>query len=371
MSPLRTYLLRPHAPLVFRSGKPFEPAIRDEPQFPSPAAWAGLMRTCRMDATGASPQAVRALPAHGALLARQTSAALQVFVPRPADAYFGRNDRAFRRLLPHRPEAGQGSDLDPRLWPVLSVDAEAPDKPGDAAAFWSIDDYLRWAAGEAVAPLASAAAGLPAVESRVHVRIDRSRDAAEQGQLFRTEAWDCGPARTAAGFSDARWCFVGRGPEGLDPQLVVFGGERRLSWLSPADPALLDLPAGLAATLAGASGIALTFATPALFGGGWCPGWLDDALEGAPPGLPGLSLRLVAICVPWWQSISGWDLLHQRAKSTRRAVPAGATYWFRVLAGDAAPLWLQPLSDAEVDRHDGFGLALIRPWQFDSEDDPR
>jgi CRISPR-associated protein Cmr3 len=371
MSGLPTYLLRPHAPLVFRSGKPFEPAIRDEPQYPSPAAWAGLMRTCRMDATGESPQTVRALPAHGALLARCTPDAVQVYVPRPADAYFGRRDSAFRRLLPHRPKAGQGSDLDPRLWPVMSADAEPADKPGDTAPFWSIDDYLRWAAGDAVAPRASAAVGLPPVESRVHVRIDRSRDAAEQGQLFRTEAWDCGPARNETGFSHARWCFVGRGPEGIAPQLVVFGGERRLSWLATADPALLDLPADLARTLTGARGIALSFATPALFDGGWCPGWLDDALEGKPPGLPDLHLQLIAICVPWWQPISGWDLLHQRTRPTRRAVPAGATYWFRVIAGDPTPLWLQPISDADQDRRDGFGLSLIRPWQFDSEDDPR
>jgi CRISPR-associated protein Cmr3 len=76
-----------------------------------------------------------------------------------------------------------------------------------------------------------------------------------------------------------------------------------------------------------------------------------------------LRLGLVAASLPWWQNISGWDLRHRRPKDTRRAVPAGATYWFEVIEGDASALWLQPLSDAEQDRRDGFGLALVRPWQ--------
>ncbi len=362
MSGFQTYLLRPHAPLVFRSGKPFRPAIRDEPQFPSPAAWAGLMRTCLMDARGHHPDTLPGFAAHGVLLVRQTGDALQVFVPKPADAYLGKDDKAFRRSAPTQLPDGHGSDLDKRLLPVMLDAADAFDKPGDAAAFWSMDDYLLWAGGGTVAPAAPDATCLPLIDSRVHVRIDRSRDAAEDGQLFRTDAWDCSPRRTDSGFGKQYWCFVGNGPEGLAPQLVAFGGERRLSWLAPTEPTLLALPVELKTALPGAQGIAVTFATPALFAKGWCPDWLTE-LTGAPPGHPGLRLKLVAASVPQWQPISGWDLYHQRPKPTRRAVPAGATYWFEVIEGDASALWLQPLSDAEQDRRDGFGLALVRPWQ--------
>jgi CRISPR-associated protein Cmr3 len=45
--------------------------------------------------------------------------------------------------------------------------------------------------------------------------------------------------------------------------------------------------------------------------------------------------------------------------------PAGSVYFFEVLegAGDWAPdAWLQPVSDGEQDRRDGFGLSLWGVW---------
>jgi len=357
MSDTGTYLLRPQAPLVFRSGRPFASSNRDAPQFPSPAAWSGLMQTCRMEA-GLPIDIV----AQGALLVRECAKQRTLFLHRPADAFAGREETTYRRLSPAaRDDADVGCDLDPRLAPVL-LDG-MPGKAGDAPAFWSMDDYLSWAGSEPLDVRSEDIAHLPAIASRVHVRIDRLRDAAEDGQLYRSEAWDCGPQRTEAGFSEHRWCFAGRGPAGLPSQLVSFGGERRLSFLEPmSDDGLLSIPQALKDSLVGSKGIALTFATPALFAKGWCPGWLDDALTGSPPDHPDLRLRLVAVCIPNWQPISGWDLQTQTPKPTRRAVPAGATCWFEVEAGDPSGLWLQSISDQDKDRRAGFGLVLIRPW---------
>ncbi len=366
------YLLQPQAPLVFRSGKPFEPAIRDTPQFPSPAAWAGLMRTCLMDDRSLPPESrlpasLLTVPAHGVLLVRQCGATSQLYIPKPADAYLTPHEDAFLRMTPQTLPPGYGSDLDPRLRPVMLDDTvKNADKQRESALFWSIEDYVAWACGETVS-CSAGAADLPLmksrVESRVHVRIDRRRDAAEDGQIFRTEGLDCGHMRTATGFDAHRWCFVGRGPKGVAPQLVAFGGERRLSWLAPCEPSLMALPDALRPMLDDAPGVAVTFATSAIFTHGWRPEWLNEDLTGSPPGTSELHLRLVAVSLPRWQDISGWDLRHRRPKDTRRAVPAGATYWFEVIEGDASVLWLQPLSDAEQDRRDGFGLALIRPWQ--------
>jgi CRISPR-associated protein Cmr3 len=132
-----------------------------------------------------------------------------------------------------------------------------------------------------------------------------------------------------------------------------------------------------AAFAAGAAGLRLVLATPALFAKGWLPGWLDDRLEGTPPHGSGLKLKLRGVALDRWGALSGWDMRpdkphpsHQggAARSTRRLVPAGAVYWFEILANTGAAniaerLWLASVCDAENDRRDGFGLALPGVWQ--------
>jgi CRISPR-associated protein Cmr3 len=111
--------------------------------------------------------------------------------------------------------------------------------------------------------------------------------------------------------------------------------------------------------------------TPALFERGWLPGWLDESLQGSPPGHARLKLRLCAASLERWQPFSGWDLQSRNrhsagaARAIRRMVPSGSLYWFKVLEGDAdtiAKLWLSPVSDQEQDRRDGFGLAAPGVW---------
>jgi CRISPR-associated protein Cmr3 len=114
-------------------------------------------------------------------------------------------------------------------------------------------------------------------------------------------------------------------------------------------------------------GLSLTLITPGLFSAGYRPGWLDDDLCGAPPGCPGLRLRLCAVAVERWQPHSGWDLASQKPRATRKLMAAGAVYWFEVLDGGTPAalqtLWLNSLSDDPQDRRDGFGLALPAPWK--------
>jgi CRISPR-associated protein Cmr3 len=362
---LQDYVLRPQDALVFRSGKPFEPGIRDEAQYPSPAAWAGMLRTRAMDALRVPVEELRAIPAHGALLARHTDTGIVLHVPKPADALLLSGQEDFLRFSPTHTENGTGSDLPPGLKPV-SLQARGNDikgKPQASPAFWSIDDYLAWACAKPVQPRHDMV--LPTTQSRTHLRIDRVRDAAEDGQLFRTDALDFGARRSDAGYSAEKWLFLGRGPHDLPPGLVVFGGERRLSYLEPIHDSPLAIPQPLRTAFEGARGLAMTMATPAIFKHGWKPDWLKDALQGVPPGSPGLRLQLVAAKIDGWQPISGWDLQRNAPKATRRAVTAGATYWFEVIDGDIDPqkLWLAPMSDDSQDQRDGFGLALVRPWQ--------
>lgn len=367
MTDLQTYRVSPRAPLVFRSGKPFLAGTREKAQYPWPSAWAGLMRTRYMDQHGLGPQdreRLIALPAAGALLARRDAGTTQLYLPKPADALALRDEASFLALAPLAAVTGTGSDLPEGLRPVGLASAQKG-KPQASAPYWPLGQFIAWARGEPVT--VSNAKHLPVEETRTHVGISGDSGAAETGKLFQTTGLDFAPQRWhESDESRGDWVFVGQGPRGLAPGLVVFGGERRLSQLDAEDSAIWQVPEALRAPLVDARGLALTLATPAVFASGWRPGWLDDGLVGRLPGT-GLTLRLHAALVERWQPISGWDLQAGRPKPMRRAVAAGATYWFEVLEGgiDPAALWLAAVSDDAQDRRDGFGLAVFRPWNPD------
>lgn len=373
------YRIDPAAPLVFRSGKPFQAGSRDGANFPWPSAFAGLLRTQVMDARGWKPgfnedqQAqLRALAVAGPWLGRcDESGRIDPWLPKPADAVrmLGNDGKpCYRRLSPKRLPANTGCDLPHGLLPLSFADP-AKGKPQPESGWWPQAKLLEWMQGKAVACDSSPMQQPWAVETRTHVAIDRDTFAAADGRLFQTEGLDFSPVVRRRegrhdGWKSVHWLLLGRGPQGIGAGPVVFGGERRLSWLKPHDGSLLAAPAGWAGRLA--AGFALTLATPGLFEQGWRPGWLDDRLEGEVPGITGLRVRLRAAAVERWQGISGWDLAAWKPRAARKAVAAGATYWFERLDGGEAQLsqlWLGSICDDEQDRRDGFGICLPRPWQ--------
>ena len=150
---------------------------------------------------------------------------------------------------------------------------------------------------------------------------------------------------------------------------MTFGGERRLSRLEKLTGNNWTLTnTQLSAQVRQAKGLRLTLITPAVFSQGYLPGWLDGkTLEGCMPGCPQLRLKLKAVAIDRWLPVSGWDLAQWKPKAMRKAVAAGAVYWFEVI-GDVPDklhesLWLAPVSDDEQDQRDGFGLALPAAWQ--------
>lgn len=163
-----------------------------------------------------------------------------------------------------------------------------------------------------------------------------------------------------------------------DGCLRCVGGERRPAWIARC-PAATDpwpgYPEALRQAFAQPSqGLRLVLATPALFDNGWRPGWLDETLQGTPPGCPGLRLKLRAVALERWQAFSGWDMRPPdgrrggAARAVRRLVPAGSVYWFEILEDrtDGAAveaLWLASVCDREADRRDGFGLVLPGVWR--------
>ncbi|MFZ1575892.1 MAG: type III-B CRISPR module-associated Cmr3 family protein [Chromatiaceae bacterium] len=381
----RTLTLDPLAPLICRSGRPFDDqAGPDGARFPPPSTVAGTLRTAwarqsgRYLGKGMADEQVAELmgvSVAGPLLAcPDRHGRLGLLAPKPADAlYFGAGDaarcvRAAPRLLPE----SCGMDLPDNLLPVY-LDSDGKEKPGPGPAWWAWEDLLDFRRGNDLnhAQIDERGWSPPTGDLRTHVAIDRNTLAAESGRLFQTEGLDlAAPEGLKEGAAEGFKLLV-RCAEPLAPALVHLGGERRLARLEPRpDADWPEAPPGWIEDISRAGGVVLTLLSPGLFGGGYRPGWLKPNtagwLEGTPALIPSLQLRLRAAALGRWQPHSGWDLAAQKARAGRKMVPAGAVYWFQILgdptAADLEALWLTNLCDHIQDRRDGFGLALPAAW---------
>lgn len=368
--------LTPLAPLVIRSGRPYD-SQPDPARLPPPSTVAGCLRTAWADAQGrAYGPDLAELAVTGPLLARDDT----LLLPKPADALYLNTDAgpALTRAAPRGFDDGCGADLPAGLLPVR-LTRELKGKPAPGPAYWTWADWLAFRQGRepSHAQLQEAGWSPPPGELRTHVAIDPGRLAASEGQLFQTQGLDLGegqPARKPEGaapagadlFSVKGVRLLAEFAAPLGATLVHLGGERRLAALTPHAGVWPTPPSGWWAAIQQAGGLSLTLVTPGLFGAGYRPAWLDADLVGTPPACPGVRLRLRAAAVERWQPHSGWDLATQQPRATRKLIPAGAVYWCELL--DANPealpaLWLTSLADDPQDRRDGFGLALPAAWQ--------
>jgi len=199
------------------------------------------------------------------------------------------------------------------------------------------------------------------------VAIQPETGTAAEGQIFQTEGIDFdAPKATKGDWQDGPQ-LLARFDAPLGRALVHMGGERRLAAMKPEEKRVWPAsPNAWAKKAIRDGGLSLTLLTPGIFGDGYRPSWLKQNLTGSPPNALSLKLKLIAAAVDRWQPHSGWDLPRQQPRPSRKLVPRGATYWFRI-QGDAEPdslnaLWLTNISDLEQDRLDGFGLALPIPW---------
>lgn len=371
------YLIEALAPLVFRSGKPFGSQTgADGASFPLPSSLAGLIRTVHADQQGHGgaefDASLRGIAVRGPLLARrEADGRIVPLLPRPADALYlldGGQPEVIR-LAPAALPDGAGCDLQEGLLPV-QMRRQLDGKPVGGPQFWALDCLMEWGGGSALAFEQLRVQGqmaLPA-EERTHVALDAGSGAADAGRLFQTGGIDLAAGRADAGWTSHDLVFIAQGEVDVQATLASFGGERRMvrihaasvrCWPSP--PALLE------AQIRQARGLRLTLASPAILGGGHLPAWLDaDTLEGVPPDCPGLRLKLRAAAIERWLPVSGWDLATNKPRAMRKAVAAGAVYWFELMdeppAGFVDTLWFGSVSDHPQDRRDGFGLALPAAW---------
>ena len=373
------YLIAPLQPLVFRSGRPFGSGVGpDGGAFPLPCSAAGLLRTVYAQQKQPVPVYAReelaAIAQRGPFLARlshelQGVTLAELYVPKSADAlYLDTEDGGFtvERLAPQPLPGNAGCDLPAGLLPVQTRNPVKA-KPAAGPAYWPWSAFLRWQAGEPICQADLEKHALPATTVRTHVAIDGATLASEEGRLFQTQALDYGPS-PSDGWSS--WGFFALSTASLAAQAVIFGGERRLSRLHPLPDtgALPFAPGDGLPQAAPLRGLRVTLLTPAIFHRGFVPGWLDERLEGRPPdAAEGVRLRLVAVACERWIPVSGWDLAEQKPKAMRKAVAAGAVYWFQVLGGESDAVWRAVhgavLSDAAEDRSEGFGMAWAAPWE--------
>jgi CRISPR-associated protein Cmr3 len=367
------FVVQPRDTALFRDARPFEAGSSAwSMPLPWPSTLAGLLRTQSfLDNGGAwtgDPATARQVETWGPWIAELAAdgKVLEHYVPAPMDAVFFRREVGGvaewhrHRLRPEPPPAALQSDIPASLHMLTltqGADGTAPDgKTSSGPAFWSWRAMQAWlqappARAEHMRDDSIHALGIdaPPSEERVHVSIDGDTGTADDGKLFGTSMrrWSWRDRR-----GNLRHFAIVGGVRDTSPRtgLVTFGGERRLSSFRVLEGDALRP----AAWSDGATILRVVLVTPGIFDKGWRPG-CNGALT------PG---RLVAAMVPRPESVSGWDWEHNRPKPARRMVPAGAVYWVKFDAPQAARDWadsmhLGSIADQPQDRLDGFGRIVI------------
>ena len=382
----RTLFIQPRDPAIFRDGKPFTQGLPARSvDWPLPSAIIGAIRTRLGRNTGYRADAVNRLlhiEHFGPFLAARGPQGLALAFPAPADAVAfearktpqGRRQLELCPLRPARLKAGEGVDL-PRepedLHPLLGGRDQ---KPTGSPPFWSASATLDWLKDPDSSPRFSAVEGLGFSalprQRRIHLEIESATQAARKGALFATEGLEFSDRVRIAEEDSERWedlepkiCSRIRYQEGEDwpafESLAPLGGERRMANWSETG---VDWP-GPPDWLAGQTLVRLQLITPGYFDAGWIPNWL---LNGHPPGIDDMQLKLIAAAVPRAVAHSGWDFTKKGAnsqKATRFLAPAGSVY-FCELKGDPRRLWMRSICDNPQAGRDGFGLVLCGVWQW-------
>lgn len=392
------YLIESLAPLVFRSGKPFGSiASAQDATFPLPSATAGLIRAMTIEQNdgvyadfkqnlkNADYQKILSIRSKGPFLVRFDPANINdytILAAKPANALYFENkldkNTYLVRLAPQAFDADQcGSDLPNGLLPV-QMQKNLKGKPQSGVSYWTLDHFLAWQQGTELSFEQVEKEGLKSlpIDIRTHVKIDEKTLSSEDGKLFQTASLDLNHTictdqeqKNGSKWQTDRYGFVIFTQEMLTKDIATLGGERRLSYFKPVKNAdLLQLPTDLLEKINQVNGFSLSLLTPAIFSQGYLPTWINkDTLQGKLPDSD-VMVKLVAVAIDRWIPVSGWDSIVWKPKATRKAVGAGSVYWFELLSPmnqqTLERLWGQSLADHTQDQADGFGVAIVSPWNI-------
>lgn len=371
--------VRIHAltPLLFRDSRPFGANAGESRatslMLPPPSAVAGLLRTFIGDQQGwdwgkegvvEAAKAIRILHHH---LERRTAERAVVIVPAPRTAVLHAGEGvvtpSVMRLNPAAATEGSGHDAPAGMLP-LAVSADVKPLPGYL--LWTWNDLEKWLLGRNVFP---ERVEEPPPDERVQIAVDPRRGAADDGMLFTAQyrSWDQGDNSEFG--EHTQWSLVasieGAPTLSTDPHVAHFGGERRPVVITPETSTPIQPGPDLRSALTTSTKVTLQLLTPGVFDGGWRPGWVDDPAT-LHPALAGATLASAAVGRP--ETVSGWsyELARRGPKATRWASAAGSTYFFQLARPlteqDVNDLWLTSVSDQDLDRSDGYGVAVWGVW---------
>ncbi len=384
--------LTPHDPLIARDGRPFGEGqgnrMRGLP-WPLPSVVAGSFRTALVKANPDLDFTWRKLSQEDLLKVKVAGLFPvhdgKLYLPAPLDcvAEPTEDKKGIKATRAVRPVAIHDCCDMPhsQLQPVMLLENVEDFKPTTLPAWWPVAEYAKWLVKS---PITINGTFLMEAKTdyRDHVKLGPDTGAAEEGQIFSTANLSVTHLRRYVeklddkGLSfDKKFAQITLATRvqiengSLSETPVNFwhplGGERRLVHWQECQEAVTGwtCPDEIHHALTNATKIRMVLATPAIFANGWKPGWLDEQLEGTPPGYK-VKLKLVGVCNSRWKAISGWDLQKHGPKPIRRMVPAGSVYFFTTTdnALSLSDFWLQSVCDHEQDQRDGFGLALWGTW---------
>ncbi len=420
----KTVLITPRDPLIFRDGRPFGSSLTTRLHvhtWPFPSVTAGAVRThAGKELNSFDKATLNRIDIRGPLLYCDNT----LYVPAPRDAVMveGHGDKKeLCRLLPQQLQANEGSDLPFAMWPLMLPEEKRLSKNGNEYVWWPLSLAEKWLInpGQVKAEeLENQCLKELPLDERTHVAIKPDTGAADPAQLFSTRGIDFMRKKKCADrkcpeydYCSDRKCpsrdmpfqlalRVNRADDIDFSSAIPLGAERRLAILSDEKNVpenLWNYPENIQKKLTSSQFIRLQLATPAIFNKGWYPDWLTETndagrLTGRVPHSDGVEVELCAAAIGRYAPISGYTYgkskapndgestqsIYVNVKATKKMVPAGSVYFFKVLQGNAAALakelWLHPIcgqsyfhpqpGKARTDLGaDGFGLALWGVWQ--------
>jgi CRISPR-associated protein Cmr3 len=203
----------------------------------------------------------------------------------------------------------------------------------------------------------------PEREYRTHVRINSVNQTGEDGMLFQTSGMEFARAEQDATNRLKKvyqLAMVAKSEANFSEGLGAVGGERRIASWQKSQQKFPACPDTIKQAIVAKKHCRLILATPAIFEKGYLPTHLEQAF--------GVKATVKGVACSRYQTISGWDYEKPGPKPTRRLVPAGSVYFLQLEGSNIEiekfidAVWLNPVSDAEQDRLDGFGLALLGTW---------
>lgn len=394
MASSKVWIIEPRDSFIARDGRPFGVGVSATTlPFPFPSTTTGGVRTRAGLANGGFVgtaeqkeklvKQVKEITVSGALLVElnEQGEIENWLMHSPADALLSQNNDdkgkvEIKKLVPLeanecKTNLEQAPHMEDDLAPVGLAKFD-PNKPFDKAPrFWRWDYFKEWLMDSREIPAVIDPKTLghngAITETRTHVAIDPTTWTSPKGQLFQTRGLEFTHSNELKiGFAERLALAVNVKDHQLTQQmqegLAPLGGERRIvGWRASKKQLPNDCLGSIQGKVVKDKACRVVLLTPACFTQGSRPTWLLSEQHN-------VKVELKAIANARAQVISGWDLDLRRPKPTRRLAPAGSVYFLK-LVGEVASIktwiekiWMQPVSDENQDRRDGFGLAAVGVW---------